>query len=71
MWINRDESNTVAKADVPKAVTQERRRFRQQEVSPQEIGRALDDLVRMRCIQQSSSDPGRWWLREWVSVAYR
>ena len=70
LWISRDDSNTVAKAEVSQAVTCERQRFGRQPLSAKEVEYALRDLVRMRCIKQSVNDPERWWLREWVNIKY-
>jgi hypothetical protein len=70
LWQARDNHNTIAKADVFEAVKRERQAAGAQPLSQREIDYALDDLVKMRCIKQSSSDPERWWLREWVKVKY-
>lgn len=71
LWNGRDDGDTIAKGDVLQAVNLERSRFGKQPLSPQEVDRVLDDLVRMRCVQQSKNDPNRWWLREWVSIKYQ
>lgn|GEM_PF-2246436 len=70
IWNDQDENNTVAKSDVFGAVNRERSRFGKQPLSTQEVDRALDDLVNMRCLQQSRNDSERWWLKEWVNVKY-
>jgi hypothetical protein len=70
LWSMRDDRNTVAKAEIFEAVTRERQRFGKQLLSAQEVDYALHDLARMRCIKSAVDDPGRWWLREWVRVAY-
>ncbi|MHB8289109.1 MAG: hypothetical protein ACYDEY_07725 [Acidimicrobiales bacterium] len=70
LWNGRDNENTIAKADVLGAVNRERSRFGKQPLSAQEVDRALDELVRMRCVQQSKNDANRWWLREWVNIKY-
>ena len=62
--------DTVAKDEVLDAVTRERHRFGKPPLSEEEVGYALRDLCRMRCIEQSSRDPERWWLREWVRVKF-
>ena len=70
LWQACDHRNTIAKADVLTAVRHEREVAGLQPLSEREVVYALDDLVKMRCIGQSSSDPERWWLREWVKVKY-
>jgi len=52
------------------AVNQEREQFGKQPLSPQEVQRALDDLLKMRCLQPSKNDPDRLRLRECVTVKY-
>jgi hypothetical protein len=71
LWISRDGDSTVGKADVLDTVNRERRIHGRTELSRQEVDDALRDLVKMRCIEQSRQDNGRWWLREWVRIAYR
>jgi hypothetical protein len=70
LWQARDDHKTVAKADVFEAVQRERVAVGASPLSQQEIDYALEDLVKVRCIRQSSKDPERWWLREWVRVKY-
>jgi hypothetical protein len=71
LWENRDDNNTFPKSEVLGAVNRERTKFGMRPLSAMAIDRALDDLVKMRCIKQSASDPERWWLREWVQIKYR
>lgn len=71
LWKNRDDNNTFPKSRVLDAVNRERTAFGIRPLSAMEVNRALDDLVKMRCIKQSVNDPERWWLREWVQVKYR
>jgi hypothetical protein len=71
LWNNRDDRETIAKADVLDAVNRDRSKFGKLPLSTQETDRALADLVKMRCAQQSKKDPNRWWLREWVRIEYQ
>lgn len=70
LWNGRDDGDTIAKSDVFGAVNRERSQYGKQPLSPQEAARALDDLLKMRCLQPSKNDPDRWWLREWVRIKY-
>jgi hypothetical protein len=70
LWVSRDAAGTLAKVEVFDVVNRERENFGQQPLSVKEVDYALQDLERMGCIQQSRSDPDRWWLREWVRVRY-
>jgi hypothetical protein len=70
LWQARDARNTIAKASVLEAVQRERQAAGEQPLSQEQIDCALEDLAKMKCIKQSSSDPERWWLREWVKIKY-
>ena len=70
LWNGRDEDRTFPKRDVQDAVNRERSRFGMQPLGAGEIDHAIGDLVRMGCIKDAVRDPGRWWLREWVSIEY-
>lgn len=70
LWQIRDDRHTVAKAEVFEAIQRERGAVDAPPLSQHEIDYALEELVKMRCIRQSSKDPERWWLREWVRVKY-
>jgi len=70
LWKNRDDNDTFLKSDTLDAVNRERAAFGKQPLSAMEVDRALSDLSRMGCIEQTASDPQRWWLREWVRITY-
>lgn len=70
LWKNREDNNTFPKSDTLDAVNRERAAFGNQPLSAMEVDRALSDLARMGCIEQSANDPQRWWLREWVRIRY-
>jgi hypothetical protein len=71
LWKNPDKSNTVPKSSVLLEVNRERAEFGKQPLSALEADRVLSDLVKMGCIRQSTRNPQRWWLQEWVRISYK
>lgn len=70
MWRNKSDDRTVAKSEVAQLTQDERHRYGRQPLSERELNDALQDLRRMKCIDEDPDDPSRWWLREWVKVQY-
>ncbi len=70
MWLHNDH-NTVADADLLSLVNEERTKAGRQPLPRSALDDVLTNLTRLRCVERSQAEPGRWCLREWVSVNYR
>jgi hypothetical protein len=70
LWQLKDENNTVADAGLLRYVNITRRQFSRNELSQRELNSALTKLERIGTVERTSKGKSRWWLREWVRVAY-
>jgi hypothetical protein len=70
MWLNCDGKHTLPEAGALEMVNRERREHGQSHLSEAVFDDSINTLQRMKCIERWSSDPSRWWLREWVNVKY-
>ena len=70
LWLLRDGAYTAPQAGLLEAVNVERERYGRSRLTQQEFDDALRKLERISSIEQSSNDPSRWWLREWVRITY-
>lgn len=70
LWQLKDENHTVSDAGLLEYVNATRKQFGRNELSRQELKDALTKLEQMGTIKRCSRDKSRWWLREWVRVAY-
>lgn len=70
MWKHKSEDRTVAKNQVAQLTNKEREHYGRRPLSDREIEDALEDLKRMRCIDDAPDDSSRWWLRERVRTSY-
>ena len=69
MWRNRDKENCIKEREILDAVNDELKKYNRPEMSPKELEDILKDLEKMECIEKIQ-DENKWWLREWVKVAY-
>jgi len=68
LWRRRDAEHTVPHDGLLASVNEERARHGRHALSEQQLADAVAKLRRIDAIEQSSQDPSRWWLREWVRV---
>ena len=71
MWMHRDDDDLIQKSDVANKVNHERSRRSQSGLSTSQLRTALANLEQIQCIKPSRKSPDKWWLCEWVSVAYK
>jgi hypothetical protein len=69
MWKNKDIDDYIKAEDVLKLVNKELSSYGRSEMMQQELEMILNNLESMKCIEKVEEN--KWWLREWVRIAYK
>lgn len=72
MWVYRDrDNNEISEVNLLGNVNCHLTKYDRLPISQKDLQFSISNLAKIGSIQQSSKNPGNWWLCEWVQPVYR